>query len=213
MSARLVTAADVHAAAADGRTRLVVEPGTIVTALARDVARDRGVVLHEGPTGPPPQAEPRGSSAGAGGALEDRVRRIVVSLLGSGGAARPAAPPARGVKLVRREDVVLEPFPFAGPAPGHDVAAVDVVTADDGAPMAAGFLTLTKGEFPWTLTYDEVQYVIEGELHIGTAHGTRVGRAGDLLYVPKGSAITFGTPTWAKFLYVTFPADWADGRT
>lgn len=70
-------------------------------------------------------------------------------------------------------------------------------------------MSLTAGEFPWTLTYDEVQVVLEGELHIGTQTGTKVGRPGDVLYVPKGSAITFGTPSWAKFVYVTFPADWA----
>ena len=69
-------------------------------------------------------------------------------------------------------------------------------------------MTLTAGSFPWTLNYDEVQIVLEGELHIGTPDGVRVGRPGDVLYVPKGSTITFSTPTWAKFVYVTYPADW-----
>lgn len=40
----------------------------------------------------------------------------------------------------------------------------------------------------------------------------RVGRAGDVRYVPKGFAITFGTPSWAKFVYVTFPSNWSEGR-
>lgn len=77
--------------------------------------------------------------------------------------------------------------------------------------MAAGFLTLTRGEFPWTLDYDEIQYVVEGELHVTVPEGRVVGRPGDVLYVPRGTSITFGTPAWAKFLYVTFPADWEHG--
>ena len=90
-----------------------------------------------------------------------------------------------------------------------DVRLQDVITHEHGSPMAAGFMTLHKGSFPWTLDYDEIEYVIEGELHIGAESGTQIGLPGDVLYVPKGSKITFGTPSWAKFLYVTFPAQWA----
>jgi ethanolamine utilization protein EutQ len=75
--------------------------------------------------------------------------------------------------------------------------------------MAAGFLSFHKGSFPWTLTYDEIEFVLEGEIHIGTAQGTVVGKPGDVLYIPKGTQITFGTPGWAKILYVTYPAEWA----
>ena len=105
----------------------------------------------------------------------------------------------------------MEPFPYDGPEPGQDVRVSDVVTAADGSPMAAGFLTLTRGCFPWTLTYDEIEYVIEGELHIGLPSGPVVGRPGDVIFVPRGTEITFGTPSWARFLYVTYPADWEAG--
>jgi ethanolamine utilization protein EutQ len=94
-----------------------------------------------------------------------------------------------------------------------DVRLRDVVTHDHGSPMAAGLMSLRRGSFPWTLAYDEIEYVIEGELHIGTPQGTVVGRPGDVLWVPKGAAITFGTPSWAKFLYVTYPAQWAESGT
>jgi hypothetical protein len=79
-----------------------------------------------------------------------------------------------------------------------EVKTVDVVTADDGAPVATGYMSITKGSFPWTLTYDEVQIVLEGELHLGGDAGGKVGYPGDVFYVPKGSSITFGTPSWAK---------------
>ncbi|GAB97885.1 ethanolamine utilization protein EutQ [Kineosphaera limosa] len=207
MGRAVITADDVPRAGGD----FVVPAGAIVTPLARDVARDRGVTLIEGQ----PQrraGSASGSSQPAADDLEARVRALVTGLLASGTAGQSGPSGAGGrpapVKLVKGGDVRLEPFPFPGPGPDQQVQAADVVTADDG-PMAAGYLTLTAGSFPWTLTYDEVQIVLEGELHIGTADGTKVGLPGDVLYVPKGSQITFGTPSWARFVYVTFPADWA----
>lgn len=206
MAREVITAADVAQAPAGD---LVVPAGAIITPLARDVARERGVRLVEGGAGGAPVAGPVVPGGGTS-ELEQRVRALVAAVLAEDGSgAGRGGQGARGVKLVQGRDVTMEPFPFPGPGPDQRVHAADVVTSEDGSPMGAGYLTLTAGSFPWTLTYDEVQIVLEGELHIGTAQGTRIGRPGDILYVPKGSAITFGTPTWARFVYVTFPADWA----
>jgi ethanolamine utilization protein EutQ len=103
----------------------------------------------------------------------------------------------------------LAPFPVELHRPEMDVRLRDVVTSAHGMPMAAGMMSLRQGSFPWTLDYDEVEYVIEGELHITTPDQKVVGRPGDVIAVPKGSSITFGTPSWARFFYVTYPADWA----
>ena len=54
----LVSERDVLAAADAGRDRLAVPSGALVTALARDTARDRGVALVEGPEPPAPGAPP-----------------------------------------------------------------------------------------------------------------------------------------------------------
>jgi ethanolamine utilization protein EutQ len=35
-----------------------------------------------------------------------------------------------------------------------------------------------------------------------------IGNPGDIIYIPKGSDIFFGSPSYAKVFYVTFPADW-----
>lgn len=207
MSRVVITAEHVRAAATAGF--LAVPPGAVVTPLARDEAADLGVRLDRGEAA---ASTPATAPAPSGDALSERVRALVTAMLAGGGAAGgPTLPAARPVKLCRKQDAQLEPFPYPGPQPGQSVRAGDVVTSADGAPMAAGYMSLTAGEFPWTLSYDEVQIVLEGELHIGTADGVRIGRPGDILYVPKGSSITFGTPEWAKFIYVTFPADWEAG--
>lgn len=162
---------------------------------------------------PPPAGAITVGRPPADGALEDKVRQIVARVLaqGAAGAAEAAttSPPGRGVVHVDGRAVTMPPFPFEIRRPEMDVRLQDVITHEHGSPMAAGFMSLHKGSFPWTLDYDEIEYVIEGELHITTVQGVTIGRPGDVIYVPKGTTITFGTPSWARFLYVTFPAQWA----
>lgn len=202
---RVVTSADVREASATSERSIVLSSHDLVTPLARDDAAELGVrlVVHgdEDPTPPPPAPDANGHD------LEQVVRRVVTSMIGT------PRNGAGGVSHVDSRDVQTEPFPFPGPTPAMDCRIADVITAEEhGASMGAGFLSLHAGSFPWTLDYDEVEYVVEGELHIGTDAGTIVGRPGDVLYVKKGSSITFGTPSWARFFYVTYPADWAGGR-
>jgi len=112
------------------------------------------------------------------------------------------------LRSVSGRQVTLEPFGQGLATPGTDVHLKDVITSADGAPMAAGYMTLQRGEFPWTLDYDEIDVVLEGELVI-TRDGESVRAGpGDMIFVPKGSKITFGTPSSVRFAYVTYPADW-----
>lgn len=128
----------------------------------------------------------------------------VVESAGDGRSPTPRLHHVAGVHVM-----ALEPFPVELHRPEMDVRLRDVLGSDQGLPMSAGVMSLREGSFPWTLDYDEVEYVIEGELHITTADQQVVGHPGDVIAVPKGSAITFGTPSWTRFLYVTYPADWA----
>ena len=59
-----------------------------------------------------------------------------------------------------------------------------------------------------TLTYDEIDYVIEGQLSIHCDGRTETAGPGEVLLIPKGSKIQFAVPDFARFLYVTYPADW-----
>ena len=210
MSTRTVISAD-HVAQAAANGRLTVPEGALITPLARDRAAELGVKLESEGSAPTPI--PSAASAPTTSPDDDltqRIRPLVTSMLANDVTAA-AASRTRPVKLCRAANAVTEPFPYPGPKPGQQVRTGDVVTSDDGSPMAAGYMTLTEGSFPWEFSYDEIQIVLEGELHIGTPEGTRIATPGDIMYVPKGSRITFGTPNWTKFIYVTFPADWESG--
>ncbi len=183
MTRRFHTADDVLRRALTGATEYVIAPGDRLTPSARDVAGERGLRIVEREAAGPPGDQP------------------------AAGLARPRGRPL--VHVAGVGTVALDPFPVELHRPEMDVRLRDVVTAADGLPMSAGVMSLRAGSFPWTLDYDEIEYVLEGELHITLADQVVVGRPGDVIAVPKGSSITFGTPSWARFLYVTYPADWA----
>ena len=115
---------------------------------------------------------------------------------------------AAGVKVVRGASVQLERFAAAGA--GKNVQLKDVVTAADRSPMSAGFMAWKAADsFAWELTYDEVDYVLEGELHVTIDGRVIEAKAGDVVFIPKGSKIIFGTPSSVRVFYVTHPASWA----
>ncbi len=208
MPKKCYTAQDIKNLADQKIMELRLQKGDLITPLARDQARESGVCLIEAETeSPAPQAAPPAGASSPGGGLEAQVRQIVARILEQETA--PAASPARSVVHVDGRALTMPPFPFEIHRPEMDVRLEDVITAQHGSPIAAGFMSLHKGSFPWTLTYDEIEFVIEGELHITTEKGTVVGKPGDVIYIPKGTKISFGTPQWAKFLYVTYPAEWA----
>lgn len=114
---------------------------------------------------------------------------------------------AAGVKVVRGSSVQLERFAAAGD--GKNVQLKDVITAADRSPMGAGFMAWKAADsFAWELTYDEVDYVLEGELHVTIDGRVVEARPGDVVFIPKGSKIVFGTPSSVRLFYVTHPANW-----
>jgi ethanolamine utilization protein EutQ len=120
----------------------------------------------------------------------------------------PGNPNLPPLKVVRMASVQVEPFLEGKTTPGTNVWLKDVVVTQDRSPMGAGYMSLDKGEMQWTLTYDEIDIVLEGELVITRGSEQVRGKTGDVIYIPKGSSITFGTPSWTRFVYVVFPVNW-----
>jgi ethanolamine utilization protein EutQ len=120
----------------------------------------------------------------------------------------PSASNLPPLKVVHQANVKVEAFLEGKTTPGTNVWLKDVVVTQDRSPMGAGYMSLDKGEMQWTLTYDEVDIVLEGELVITRGSEQVRGKTGDVIYIPKGSSITFGTPSWTRFVYVVFPVNW-----
>ena len=188
MPRQLFTAEDIRRLARERAETLLIAPNDIVTHEAMDVAIALGVKLI------------RETESTAGLEREAPIRT---------NQERPPTlqnlPP---LKVVRLANVQVDAFLEGKTTPGMNVWLKDVVLTQDRSPMGAGYMSLDKGEMQWTLTYDEIDIVLEGELVITRGSEQVRGKTGDVIYIPKGSSITFGTPNWTRFVYVTFHVNW-----
>jgi ethanolamine utilization protein EutQ len=144
--------------------------------------------------------------------LEGMIRKILTEIVAENGPCDSLRQVDKsGVMSIRAAEVKTEPFPFdIGPAQPN-VKLKDLVTLEESPRLGFGVMELDNGvSFPWTLNYDEVDYVIAGTLEIVIDGRKVVGHAGDTIFIPKGTSIEFSTPNFARFLYVAYPANWAD---
>lgn len=178
MPRQLFTAEDIRRLARERVETLLLAPDDIVTHEATDIAVALGVKL---------------------------IRETESNPAFKKEALTPNLPP---LKVVKMSNVQMEPFLEGKTTPGTNVWLKDVIVTQDRSPMGAGYMSLDKGEMQWTLTYDEIDIVLEGELVITRGKEQVRGKTGDVIYIPKGSSITFGTPSWTKFVYVVFPVNW-----
>ena len=163
----------------------------------KDLAAIRAAIMAQLPAGSVPES-----------VVEQLVEKAVREQAAAGDGCCTASTNKSGIKVVDGKTIKMGLFEGAGKE--NRVGIVDVVTDADGSSMGAGFMAWENCFFPWTLTYDEVDYVIEGELHVRINGETSIAKAGDVMFIPKNSSIEFGTPTRVKFLYVAYPATWAD---
>ncbi len=139
--------------------------------------------------------------------LRDLIRKVVAE-------TGPIAPQpfeqsrdeASGVMAVRTATVQPEPFDTGNP--GDKVFLSDIFSLEESPRLGCGVMEMEKSSFDWVLNYDEIDYIIEGRLEIVIDGRKVIGEAGDVILIPKNTAIQFSVPDYARFLYVTYPADW-----
>ncbi|GAA0125735.1 MULTISPECIES: cupin domain-containing protein [Clostridium] len=113
-----------------------------------------------------------------------------------------------GVISIKTETVKPEKFD-TGKA-GDKVYLKDVVTLEESPRLGCGVMEMDETSFAWTLKYDEVDYIIDGTLEIDINGKKVVGNKGDIIFIPANSSIHFTVPNHARFVYVTYPANWAE---
>ena len=133
-------------------------------------------------------------------ALEALVRQVLLEKLGGNG------PRVKKVE-VPRLDVAAEHRMDTG-NPADRVWTRDLFTLEEAPRLGCGLMVMERTTFPWTLTYDEMDYVIEGRLDILVDGQTVSAGPGEVLYIPKDTSIQFSVRDKARFLYFLYPANW-----
>ncbi|MGL6064115.1 MAG: cupin domain-containing protein [Fusobacteriaceae bacterium] len=111
-----------------------------------------------------------------------------------------------GVSVVKVGEMIPEKFDTG--TQGDQVFVSDLYTLEESPRIGAGLMEMKETTFDWTLKYDEVDYIIEGTLEIIIDGRKIIGNKGDVILIPKNTAIKFSVPNYAKFLYVVYPANW-----
>lgn len=79
----------------------------------------------------------------------------------------------------------------------------ELVNADDGSKINAGFITIDGCEFPWVTECQEMYYVVEGTLVLTKGGKKFTATAGDVVFFECGTELTFASPDKMKAFYCT----------
>jgi ethanolamine utilization protein EutQ len=97
----------------------------------------------------------------------------------------------------------------------RDIFVGDVLDSSSSETMSVGFYRNNrKGEKnEWIVTYDEALIVTKGALTVRSAEGAKTARAGEVIFLTKGTAIAYeSAEDDTEVVYVTYP-HWMDAHT
>jgi ethanolamine utilization protein EutQ len=117
--------------------------------------------------------------------------------------------PSTGFMLIKSSTAQMDVF-NDGKQDRPGIYIKEFTSPDESPNMTSGMMEFDHSSLDWTLTYDEMDYVIEGTLEFIVNGQKFTGHAGDSFYIPANTHVTFTTPDKAKFFFVTYPANWAE---
>lgn len=95
---------------------------------------------------------------------------------------------------------------------GQRIFLGDVLDGSNSRTMGAGFARYDKGASnKWIVAYDEVLVVAKGAFSVETAEGVVSARAGEIIFLTKGTALTYRADEDTELVYVSYP-HWAEAQ-
>lgn len=206
---QLICAKDVEKLNAEGKKVFYVESGSIITPSAKDAADLFGIKFCDKVE----EQQTQAPAALAGMDIDgDKIYMVLKTLMEKGllnDILKPyeSESHGNGLKVVRGSSVKMDVFDTGDPSVK---AYYQELVSKEESHISAGFLVIDHSSFEWELTYEEIDYVIEGTLTVTIDEKTYTAKAGDVLFVPSGSKVVWGSPDKARVFYATYPANWAD---
>jgi ethanolamine utilization protein EutQ len=213
---KLISVKEVEASQKQGQKVIYIDDNTIITPAAKDAAKVSGIEFSLEKNNC--EVKPSEPVKECGGEIDSNMIYTVLKSLVDKGLLKGmfenvnsepyfADRDQAGLKLIRGNSVKFDEFDTGNP--NNKVFYQELISKDE-ASMSAGFLTIEKSSFEWDLSYEEIDYVIEGTLTITINGKTFTAYPGDVLFVPSGSKVVWGSPEKVKLFYTTYPANWAD---
>lgn len=213
---RLICAKEVEASAKQGQKVMYIDADTIITPSARDAASAAGIEFCQGSAPAACCDASQGTqccSQTDQGIDSEVIYNALKALMDKGmlgsvmscvGQDVPYVSESDGsgmVKLVRSSTAKWEPLDTGNPA--DKVFYNELIGADDGSAMNAGFMTIENCTFPWDVGCQEIYYVVEGTLTVEKDGRVFTAYPGDCLFFQNGVSLKFGSPDKVKVFYAT----------
>ncbi len=105
------------------------------------------------------------------------------------------------VQLFRKAD---QPFDLPNDTKASVLALVNVSNSET---LGAGIGIFDAGcNVPWTVTYDEVLFIHEGNFKLRVGNDVYNAGPGDTLWIPADTALVYDAPERVTFFYAVYPA-------
>ena len=207
---RLICAKEVEACAQQGHKVMYIDADTLITPSAKDAAAEADIEFKVGGS----QAECCSAQPCAADGIDSELiykalkklmdKGMLGSVMNSIGQDVPYVSESDGsgfVKLVRSDTARWEPLDTGNPA--DKVFYNELIGADDGSAMNAGFMTIENCSFPWDVGCQEIYYVVDGTLTVEKDCRIFTANPGDCLFFRSGAKLTFGSPDKVTVFYAT----------
>ena len=218
---KLICAKEVEAFAKTGGKICYIDGDTLVTPSAKDAAKAAGIEFstEAAPVCTTTACEPACTAAptqaACGDQLDSNMIYTVLKALADQGLLQGMFDTTTnddkpyksmhdkcGLKVVRGNSVKYEVLDTGNP--NDKVFYQEIINADDGCSMNAGFITIETCSFEWACACEELYHVVEGTLTVTTPDGVYTAQAGDSVFFPKGAKVVFGSPNKMKAFYATY---------
>jgi ethanolamine utilization protein EutQ len=108
-------------------------------------------------------------------------------------------------KVFKRADMRLKP----AVTPSGTTSIARVVDGSFSRHMGAGIEYLENVTIDWTVTYDEVLFILEGPLTVEFDGASHECNTGDIVWLPEGTRLKYIASTRVAYFYALYPVDWA----
>jgi ethanolamine utilization protein EutQ len=92
---------------------------------------------------------------------------------------------------------------------GEMAQVTGICGTDDGSELGASWGRFSHARIPWTIRYDEVLTVFEGELRVHTGTDQHLLRERDCIWLPAGTELVYEA-TSALVYFAIHPANWQE---
>lgn len=91
-----------------------------------------------------------------------------------------------------------------------DTRIARVLNAGISHHLGAGLEVVERVSIRWTVTFDEVLFIHDGNLTIETDHRRFECKPGDIVWLPSGTTLTYDASKGrCAYFYALYPVDWA----